>query len=156
MGDPDPEESVGEGDGHLPPPPPHVLGYGSVGRGSIQRSSNSNRVRGRTPAYFVVCAYPSASAPRMHDGIRASGAGAQAVQVAPGLLGVRTPVMVSRSVPGVSSSRCLDTKSTTSTTSSGSANEVDIDIDIDIDIDDVDDEDLLSNSDLRCQRQRQR
>jgi hypothetical protein len=81
----------------------------------------------------------------MHDyAIRASGAGAQAVQVAPGLLGVRTlvmatsltvigrssvaasasasvPLSVSRSVAGTSSSRRSDSKSTTSTTSSASA-----------------------------------
>ena len=28
------------GDVHLPPPLPHVLGHGSVGRGGIQRGSN--------------------------------------------------------------------------------------------------------------------
>ena len=83
--------------------------------------------------------------------IRASGAGAQAVQVAPGLLGVRAPVMamatgigaaghaiigrssasasasvplsVSHSVSWASSSRRSDSKSTMSTTSSGSASE---------------------------------
>ena len=41
-GELDPEvEGGGEfGDVHLAPPPPHVLGHGSVGRGGIQRSSN--------------------------------------------------------------------------------------------------------------------
>jgi hypothetical protein len=88
---------------------------------------------------------PSASGPRMHDyAIRASGAGALAMQVAPGLLGVRisvvatshaliggfsvatsasasVPLSVSRPVSGASSSRRSDSKSATSTTSSASA-----------------------------------
>ena len=39
-GDPDPEEGVDEGtDGHLAPPP-HVVGYGSVGGGGIRCSSS--------------------------------------------------------------------------------------------------------------------
>jgi len=103
---------------------------------------------------------PSASGPRMRDyAIRAGGAGAAAVQVVPGLLTVRTPVMatshaiiggpsvavsawaaasafvplsVSRSVAVASSSRRSDSKSTTSTTSSGNASgDVDGDEDID-------------------------
>jgi len=46
VGDLDPEEGAGEGegDGRLAPQP-HVLGYGSVGRGGIRRSNS--RVRGR-------------------------------------------------------------------------------------------------------------
>jgi hypothetical protein len=76
---------------------------------------------------------PSASGPRMHD--YAAGAGAAVLQVAPGLLTVRTPVMathavigrssvapsasasasvplsMSRLVSGASSCRCSDSKS---------------------------------------------
>ena len=100
----------------------------------------------------------------------AGGAGAQAVQVAPGLLGVRTPVMVanhaviggssiatsasasvllsvSRSVSGASSSRRSDSKSVTSTTSS--SEDVDIDIDIDVDGDEA------HRGGLHCLRRRQ-
>ena len=158
-GEPEAEEGAEEGaDGHLAPPP-HVLGYGSVGRGRYsaqQQQQQGARTYALQPISSSV-PNPSASGPRMHDyAIRAGGAGAQAVQVAPGLLGVRTPVMaashaviggssvaasasasvplsVSRSVSGASSSRRSDSKSTTSTTSS--SEDVDIDIDIDIDVD---------------------
>jgi len=159
-GEPEPEEGADEnGDGHLAPPP-HVLGYGSVGRGRYSAQQQQQGAGARTYALQPISSSvpnPSASGPRMHDyAIRAGDAGAQAVQVAPGLLGVRTPVMapshaviggspvaasasvsasvplsVSRSVSGASSSRRSDSKSTTSTTSS--SEDVDIDIDIDVD-----------------------
>ena len=168
---------MGPGDGHLAPPP-HVLGYGSVGRG-LYSAQQQQQQGARTYALQPISSSvpnPSASRPRMHDyAIRAGGVGPQAVQVAPGLLSVRTPVMapshaviggssvaasasasmplsVSHSVSGVSSSRRSDSKSTTSTTSSASASE-DIDIDIDTDIDDRDGRDFLSNLNLRGQRQ---
>ena len=165
-GEPDPEEGADEGvDGHLAPP--HVLGYGSVGRGRYsaqQQQQQGARTYALQPISSSV-PNPSVSGPRMHDyAMRAGSAGAQAVQVALGLLGVRTPVMaashtviggssmaasvsasallsVSRSVSGASSSRRLDSKSTTSTTSSSE----DVDIDIDIDSDVHSDEDVDSH-----------
>ena len=142
MGNSDPEEG---GDGDVHPHPPHVLGYGSVRRGrySAQQQGEGARTYALQPILLSV-PNPSMSGPRMHEyEIRAGGAGAPAVQVAPGSLSVRTPVMapshaviggstmaasasvsasvprsVLRSVSGVSSSRHSDSKSTTSTTSS--------------------------------------
>ena len=136
------------------------LGMGRWGGDGILR--NSSKMRGRIALQPISSSEPnlSASGPRMHDyAILAGGSGAAAVQVAPGLLGVRTLVMttamsggaaghattggpasasvpfsVSRSVSGAPSSRRSDSKSTTSTTSSNSASE-DADIDIDIDVD---------------------
>jgi hypothetical protein len=62
------------GDGHAPP---HVLGYGLVGR--WRHSAQQQQQNG------------GASGPRMHD--YAIRAGAAAIQAAPGLLSARTPVM---------------------------------------------------------------
>jgi len=157
VGDPDPEEGAGEGsEGHLAAP--HVLGYGSMGRGrySVQQQGMGAGTYTLQPTSSSV-PNPSACEPRMHGyAIRAGGAGATAVLVVPGLLTVRTPVIathtvigtpsaaasasasasvppsVSLSVSGASSSRRSDSKSTTSTTSSASASE-DIDGDEDID-----------------------
>ena len=73
-----------------------MLGYGLVrtGRYSTQQQQQQGA---RTYALHPISSSvpnPSASGPRMHGyAIHASGAGAQAVQLAPGFLGVRTPVM---------------------------------------------------------------
>jgi hypothetical protein len=37
-----------DGHGHLPPPPPHVLGYGSVGRGRYPVQQQQQGVSART------------------------------------------------------------------------------------------------------------
>ena len=157
MGNSDPEEG---GDGDVHPHPPHVLGYGSVRRGrySAQQQGEGARTYALQPISLSV-PNPSVSGPRMHEyEIRAGRAGAPAVQVAPGSLSVRTPVMApshaviggstmaasasasasaALGAAGVSSSRHSDSKSTTNTTSSASANQ-DVGIDTDIDFDDGD------------------
>ena len=114
-----------------------MLGYGLVrtGRYSTQQQQQQGT---RTYALHPIPSSvpnPSASGPRMHGyAIRASGAGAQAVQLAPvcGLLSSRLleglpwllrrwcqhlPLSVSLSVSGASSSRRSDSKSTMSATS---------------------------------------
>ena len=161
VGNQDPEEGADESAGGHLALPPHVLGYGSAGRGRYsaqQQQSGGARTYALQPISSSV-PNPSASGPRMHDyAIRQGGPGAQAVQVPPGLLSVRTPMMatshaviggssvaasasapasvplsVSRSVSGALSSRRSDGKSATSTTSS--SEDVDIDFDIDINVD---------------------
>jgi hypothetical protein len=142
--------------------------WGMVGRGRYLAQQQQGAGAGagaRTYALHPISLsvlHPSASRPRMHDyAIRAGGSGGQAVQVAPGLLDMKTPVMatshaviggssmgastsasssvplsVSRSVSGASSSRRSDSKSTTSTTgSTGASEDADIDININIDVD---------------------
>ena len=92
MGNSDPEEG---GDGDVHPHPPHVLGYGSVRRGrySAQQQGEGARTYALQPISLSV-PNPSVSGARMHEyEIRAGRAGAPAVQVAPGSLSVRAPVM---------------------------------------------------------------
>ena len=67
MGDPDPE-GEGEGDGH--PPPLHVLGYESVGRGRYSTQQQQQGARKRTYAlqpFSSSVPNPFASGPRMED-----------------------------------------------------------------------------------------
>ena len=88
-GEPDPEEGVEGGDADLAPPP-HVSGYGSVGRwrysAQQQQQGTSARMYALQPISSSV-PNPSASGLRMHDyAIRAGGPGWAAVQVTPRLL----------------------------------------------------------------------
>ena len=90
-------------EGHLAAP--HVLRYGSVGRGrySAQQQGVGARIYALQRNSSSV-PNPSASGPRMHGyAIRAGGAGAAAVQVVHGLLTVRTLVMATHAVIGRSS-----------------------------------------------------
>jgi len=89
-----------EHEGHLAAP--HVLGYGSMQRGrySAQQQGVGARTYTLQPTSSSV-PNPSACGPKMHDYvIRAGGAGATAVQVVPGLLTMRTPLMATHAVVG--------------------------------------------------------